>query len=162
MKKTIHFDSFERSGWPLPAEIERFFLAPKGQEWSYQGGNDHWGISIDGLSGTDALPEQERVNAALSMLGHPDLGVFLGYSKWDGRSRTKFSYYSKGDCTQFGKFVMSLQGDMWPVALFVPFPLAWPPVRDFMATDGELPASAEWIASRDLPPGTFPEVGTGY
>jgi hypothetical protein len=41
--------------------------------------------------------------------------------------------------------------------LFIPFRTAWPAVREFIETDGELPTSIEWIASSDLPPETFPD-----
>jgi hypothetical protein len=44
------------------------------------------------------------------------------------------------------------------IGLFVPFESAWRAVKDFIESDGELPTSIEWIASRDLPPGTFPEA----
>ena len=157
MKKTIHFDSFAREGWPQPSELQRFFLAPQGREWSYRGGNDHWGIDVDGLFGTDGLPDHERVSVSLSMVGNPDLGVSLFYSKWDGRVRRKFSYNSKGDFERVGEVVRSLQGDLWPVAFFVPFAVAWSAVREFMETDGELPTSIEWIASEELLSGTFPD-----
>jgi hypothetical protein len=43
------------------------------------------------------------------------------------------------------------------VGLFIPFPVAWKAVKEFMETDGELPRSIEWIATGDLPAQTFPE-----
>ena len=49
----------------------------------------------------------------------------------------------------------SLHEDRLSVGLFVPFPVAWK-VKQFMETDGELPDSIEWIATKDLPPETFP------
>jgi hypothetical protein len=45
------------------------------------------------------------------------------------------------------------------VGLFIPFPTTWRAVKEFMETDGELPASIEWIAVADLPPETFPVPG---
>jgi hypothetical protein len=50
-----------------------------------------------------------------------------------------------------------LHGDPLSVGLFVPFPVAWKAVKEFIETDGELPTSIEWIASSDLPPETFPD-----
>lgn len=44
-----------------------------------------------------------------------------------------------------------------PVRLFIPFETAWKTVKEFTETEGELPKSIEWVANRDLPPGTFPE-----
>ena len=30
-------------------------------------------------------------------------------------------------------------------------------LKEFIETDGALPKSIEWIANKDLPPGTFPD-----
>jgi len=137
-------------------ELEPFFLAPEGQQWSYLGGNDSWGMSVDGLYGTAGRPEIDQVKVTLFMFGNPDLGAYFIYSKWDGRIRHKDSYATKGDLSRLGEFVKSRHGTPLSVGLFVPFPVAWKAVKEFMETDGELPTSIEWIATRDLPPGTFP------
>jgi hypothetical protein len=154
--RTIHFDNFPRDGWPAPDELQRFFLAPKGQEWSFQGGNDSWGLDVDGMYGTGDRAEMDRVAAHLYMTGNRDLGVYLAYSKWDGRIRRKYSYSPKGDLSRLGEFVESLHETRLSVGLFIPFPAAWKAVKEFMETNGELPTSIEWIATRDFPPGTFP------
>jgi hypothetical protein len=156
MIRTIHFDNFPRDGWPAPNELKRFFLAPKGQEWSFHGRNDSWGLDVDGMYGTADRAEIDRVAAHLYMIGNRDLGVYLAYDKWDGRIRHKYSYSPKGDLSRLGEFVESLHETQLSVGLFVPFPAAWKAVKEFMETDGELPTSIEWIATRDLPPGTFP------
>jgi hypothetical protein len=90
------------------------------------------------------------------MIGNRDLGVYLIYDKWDGRIRQKYAYAPKGDLSRLGEFVESLHETPLSVGLFIPFPEAWKAVKEFMETDGELPTSIEWIAIRDLPPGTFP------
>jgi hypothetical protein len=136
--------------------LEPFFLAPQGREWSYHGGNDSWGLDVDGLYGTDNLPEIERVRVHLYMIGNPDHGVMLAYSKWDGRIRRKDGYDSKGDLSRLKEYVRSLHGTPLPVGLFIPFPTAWRAVKEFMETDGDLPKSIEWIANDDLPRDTFP------
>lgn len=156
LKKTIYFDRYRWTEWPELTAIERFFLAPKGQEWSYLGGNDSWGIDIEGLYGTEGRPELERVDASLTMIGNPELGVYLSYDKWDGRVRKKYNYNSRGDLARLGEFVLSLHKTPLSVGLFVPFPVAWTAVKEFMDTDGALPGSIEWIAADKLPPGTFP------
>jgi hypothetical protein len=40
VKKNISFDRFIGDQWPPLDQLEPFFLAPNGQEWSYLGGND--------------------------------------------------------------------------------------------------------------------------
>jgi len=156
VKKTIYFDNFPHQGWPALSELEPFFLAPKGQEWSFEGRNDSWGIDIDGLYGTGDRAEIDRVGVHLYMIGNRNLGVYLIYDKWDGRIRQKYSYAPKGDFSRLGEFVESRHETPLSVGLFIPFPKAWKAVKEFMETDGELPTSIEWIAIRDLPPETFP------
>lgn len=156
MEKRIYFDSVRANEWPSTNQLSRFFLAPKGQEWSYSGGNDSWGLTVDGLYGTEAKDRLNRVRAHLSMTGHPNLGVYLSYGKWDGRIQHKTSRVSKGDLGRLGDFVHSLQGDVLSIGLFIPFAVAWRAVKEFMETDGELPESIEWIAVKDLPTETFP------
>jgi len=156
VKKNISFDRFIGDRWPPVDQLEPFFLAPKGQEWSYLGGNDSWGMSVKGLYGTAGLPEIDQVKVILFMFGNPDLGAHFIYSKWDGRIRHKYSYATKGDLSRLGEFVKTLHGTLLSVGLFIPFAVAWKAVKEFMETDGELPTSIEWIATRDLPPGTFP------
>jgi len=53
--------------------------------------------------------------------------------------------------------VRSLHGTPLSVGLFVPFPVAWKAVKEFIETDGELPTSIEWVANSDLSPETFPD-----
>jgi hypothetical protein len=156
VKKNISFDRFIGDRWPPTSQLEPFFLAPKGQEWSYLGGNDSWGMAVKGLYGTADRPEIDQVKVTLFMFGNADLGVYLIYDKWDGRIRHKYSYAPKGDLSRLGEFVKSLHGDPLSVGLFIPFPVAWKAVKEFMETEGELPTSIEWIATGDLPPGTFP------
>lgn len=156
MKKTIYFDRFRWSDWPSPSELEPFFLAPRGGEWSYRGGNDSWGLDVKGMYGTAELPEAQQVCASLTMIGNPELGVYLAFDNWDGRVRKKYSYISKGDLRRLGEFVTSLHETPLSVGLFVPFVVAWKAVKQFMETDGEFPDSIEWVAAGDLPAGTFP------
>lgn len=156
MKKTIYFDRFDRTGWPDPSILEPFFLAPKGQEWSYLGGNDHWGLGIEDLGSTDNFEkgDNQRIDINLDMVGHPEFGVYLDYRKKGGGFNEVYS--SKGDLARLGEWVRTLQSDLWPVGLFIPFDKAWTAVKEFMETDGDLPKSIEWIDSYSLPEGTFP------
>lgn len=155
MKRTIYFDRYRWSDWPPVSELEPFFLAPPGQEWSFRGGNDSWGLDVDGLYGTADLPERRRVKASLTMVGRRGLGVYLDYDRWDGRIAQKHSYNSKGDLSRLGEFVESLHETPLSVGLFVSFGAAWEAVKQFMATNGELPDGIEWIAAKDLPAGAF-------
>jgi len=156
VRKTAYVASQQIDGWPQPQEIEHFFLAPQGQEWTYAGGNDGWTLTIEGLHGTANAKRIDQVNVTLYVMGYPGLGVFLLYSKWDGRVGRKQSLNSKGNLDRLGEFVVSLHGDSMSVGLFVPFSVAWKAVKEFIVAGGELPTSIEWIATADLPPGTFP------
>lgn len=155
MKKNASFNSYWGSGWPSIQWLERFFLAPTGQEWSYDGGNDNWGLGIEGAEGTELLePYRTRVDIDLNMWGYPGFGICAYYTKTGGGYREHFT--SKGDMTRLKEWVRTLQGDLRPIGLFVPFPVAWKAVKEFMETDGQLPKSIEWVANSDLPPNTFP------
>ena len=158
MKKSGAFAVYRsKNGWPTVAQLEPFFLAPAGKEWSYEGGSDSWALYGDGLCGTDRLPEDDQVSVSLRMIGNPDHGVYLQHDKWDGRTRSRRTFYSKGDLTRLREYVWSLHGTPLSVGLFIPFATAWKAVKEFIETDGELPQSIEWVASRDLPSYAFPD-----
>jgi hypothetical protein len=133
-------------------------LAPAGQRWTFTSGNDNWGISAEGVDGTDHLPGNKgRIDIRLQMWGHPDLGVLLIWSKWGGGC--KQTYSSKGDLGRVRQWVRSLHDTPLPVGLFIPYAQSWNAVKEFLENDGKLPNSIEWIANRDLPPNTFPDPG---
>jgi hypothetical protein len=156
MKKEIYFDKFARKTWPDPKHLERYFLGPPDQRWSYYGGNDNWGMSAEGVDGSEDLDfGKGRIDIRLDMYGHPKFGVLLIWSKWGGGF--KETYSSRGDLTRLHEWVRTLQEDLRPIGLFIPFEQAWKAVKEFIENDGALPKSIEWIANRDLPPGAFPE-----
>jgi hypothetical protein len=157
MIKSTYFDHLYGPSWLDPSQLEPYFLAPKGKEWSYDGGNDQWGLDARGLYGTDGLPSIDQVKVHLYMTGHPDHGVLLQYNKWDGRVKTMFAYSSKGDLRRVREHVVSMHGTLLPIGLFVPFPVGWKAVKEFIETDGELPTSIEWVATSDLPRDAFPD-----
>jgi hypothetical protein len=111
---------------------------------------------VQGLYGTGALPRRESVNVKLGLIGSPKHGVTLQYRKWDGRIQQVDTFYSKGNLSLMREFVLNLHDDLYCIGLFIPFESAWKALKEFMESDGELPASIEWIAGRDLPSGTFP------
>jgi len=156
MQKRVHFDKYWGWGWPEPWELEHYFLAPSGKEWVYKHGNDAASLRIEGAGGTGSMqPNHGRIDVGLEMWGNPHHGVLLLYSKWGGGF--KENYTSKGDLRRLREWVRGLHGTPLPVGLFIPFCAAWPAVKEFMETDGELPKSIAWIANRDLPPNTFPD-----
>jgi hypothetical protein len=81
--------------------------------------------------------------------------VLLIYSKRGGGYRIDFT--SKSDLTRLQEWVRSTHDTPLPVGLFIPYEQAWKATKEFIETDGALPTSIEWIANRDLPPGTFPD-----
>lgn len=156
MKKRTYFDVFDGPGWPEPSQLAPFFHAPPGQEWSYLGRNDGWALTATGVDGTDHLERGKgRIDIDLTMWGNPKHGVLLMYSKWGGGHKETFN--SKGNLARLREWVRTKHGDPMPIGLFIPFKAAWPAVKEFIETDGQLPKSIEWIADRDLPPGTFPD-----
>ncbi len=155
MRKRAYFASRNTEGWPAPAEIERYFLAPPGEEWFYTGRNDSGSFTAEGVDGTDHLSlGQGRIDIRLALSGNPDHGVLLVWSKKGGGNNQ--TYTSKGNLARLREFVRTLQDTPLPVGLFVPFDRAWVAVREFLENDGALPKGIEWIADEDLPPNTFP------
>ena len=155
MRKQSYFHDFDGPGWPAPDEVKKYF-EDGGRLWVSRGGNDNWGMDVQGLYGTEALPQRQSVNVHLYMTGSPEHGVTLHYAKWDGRVQRKDSYVSRGDLGRLGRFMYSLHGDPYSLAFFIPFDSAWKAVKEFIETDGELPTGIAWIATRDLPSEAFP------
>jgi Immunity protein Imm1 len=157
MKKTAYFEENWDDGWPSVEWLRPIFATVLGKHGFKEGDNDNWGFNIEGLYGTSELPRRQSVNVHLYVTGHPDHGVTLQYTKWDGRIQKQETVNSKGDLRRLGEFVRSRHGDLLCIGLFIPFESAWKAVKEFIERNGELPTSVEWIASRDLPPGTFPD-----
>lgn len=156
MRKEGYFDTHWGSGWPDPKQLERYFLATPGQRWTFETGNDSWGLGLEGVDGTEHLEEGKgRIDIRLSMWGHPVHGVLLIYEKLGGGHKQVCS--SKGDLSRLREWVRGMHGTPLPVGLFISYEKAWQAVKEFMETDGALPTSIEWIANRDLPPKTFPD-----
>jgi hypothetical protein len=156
MRKRFDFNSEHGWGWPSPELLKPFFLSPPGKRWFFSTGNDGGVLAAEGLENTEHFrPGAGRIDVRLEMYGHPELGVLLFYQKTGGSRRGVFS--SKGDLTKLREWVRTLHNDPMPVGLFIPFETAWPAVKEFIETDGNLPKSIEWVANSDLPPNTFPD-----
>jgi hypothetical protein len=155
MRKESYFHDFNGPGWPAPDDVRKYFT-DGGRLWISRGGNDNWSLDVQGLYGTEALPQRESVNVILRMTGSPEHGVTLHYAKWDGRVQRKDTYVSRGDLGRLGRFMYSLHDDPYSLAFFIPFEAAWKAVKEFIETDGELPTSIAWIATRNLPSEAFP------
>ena len=156
MKKRTYFNSAVAKGWPDPMELKPYFFGPPGKEWFDTGGNDGASISATGLYGTeDGAPGKTRVDLYLHLYGMPSLGVLLVYHKYGGGYQEE--YTSKGDMSRLQEWVRNLHQTPLPVGLFIPFPKAYDAVKEFIETDGQLPKCIEWVANKDLPPGTFPD-----
>lgn len=155
MNKSTYFDTYWDAGWPDEEWLARYFLTADGRRDFFVSGNDSWGLTAEGVDGTDHLAQLKgRVDVELTLQGHRDLGILLQYRKV-GRQPIQ-TYYSKGDLTRLHQWVTTAHGDRVPVGLFIPFETAWKAIKEFMERDAALPASIEWIAAKDLPAGTFP------
>jgi hypothetical protein len=156
MKIRTYFAEYSGFDWPNPRDLERYFRDPRGNAWPREGGNDNWGLWAEGLDGTDALPnEDDQVFVSLTMTGHPGLGVRISYAKWDGRTKQKLNYESKGDWSRVKEIVYSLQGDPTSVGSLVPFADAYQVLKEFIETGGELPTCIEWTEGAPVPPEAF-------
>ena len=155
MQKSIYFDKFDADAWPELWELEPYFLAPKGKEWFYTGGNDSAGFDVYGVDGTGHLQKGKgRIDVRLSLWGNPEHGVLLIYHKYGGGVGELYS--SKGDMSRIREWVRTLHGDARPIGLYIPFAEAWKAVKEFIETDGKLPTSIAWVKIKDLPDSTFP------
>jgi hypothetical protein len=156
MRKRTYFAELGGFDWPDPTELERYFLDETGASWPVRGGNDEWGLSAEGLFGTDTLPdESNRVDVYLDLIGYPNLGVTLYYARWDGRIKQKVNYQSEGDMHRAKEIVYSLQGDPKSVASFVPFADGYKAVKEFIETGGELPTCIKWGRGVKIPEEAF-------
>ena len=157
MRKFTYFDQIDGEGWPNPEDIRHYFFAAPGQEWFHTWGNDTAGLSAEGLYSTEHEDHLagRRVDLDLDLYGIRDLGVLLIYHKYGGGYQEAFT--SKGDMSRLKEWVRNLHNDPLPVGLFIPFPKAYDAVKEFIETDGQLPKCIEWVANKDLPPGTFPD-----
>ena len=156
MKKFTYFDNYFGPDWPDPSELAPYFLTDAGRRQAFDlpYGNDSWSLRIDGLEGTERLPEANgRVDLVLTIVGSIRHGVLLCHQKWGPNG---IGHYSKGDLLRLREYVETKHGDLEPMGFFIPFEAAWKAVKEFMDKDGVLPKSIPWIAVPDIPPGTFP------
>ena len=156
MRKHSYFASRFREGWPDPAEMEPYFLAPPGKRWFFETGNDSGGLTAEGVDGTGHFEpaDRRRITVYLDMWGHPELGVQFTWRKSGGGHSETF--YSMGDLSRLGEHVRSLHDTPLPVGLFIPYQDAWEAVKEFIETDGERPKGIAWVEENALPAGTFP------
>lgn len=155
MKKSAYFDTYHSDGWPDEHWLSRYFLTSEGRHDFFAHGNDSWGLTAEGVDGTEhLLLHKGRIDVELYIKGQAGFGVMLLWRKI-GRVPIE-AYYSKGDTTRLGQWVKDMQGYLQPVGLFIPFETAWLAVKGFIERDGALPTCIEWIRDRDLPKSTFP------
>ncbi len=156
MGKQAYFADHWGSGWPALSWMKPYFDAGAAGKAFPEDGNDSASLVWEGAEGTGHLQDGGgRVDIQLGMWGRPGLGVLLIYSKLGGSYRDLFS--SKGDHSRLREWVRSTHDTPLPVGLFISFERGWLAVKEFVETDGKLPTSVEWVANRDLPPGTFPD-----
>jgi hypothetical protein len=158
MQKESFFNNHWGNGWPELSDLKACFLDPERRMDFFNRGLDGGSFFANGLGGTEGLPPKEGlISSELFLFMNPDHGAWLKYGYWDGRILKKKSFVSKGDLNRLGEFVRSFHGTPLSVGLFVPFEDGFRAVKEFIETEGEQPASIEWVASKDLPPETFPD-----
>jgi hypothetical protein len=150
MRKSCSFHDFCGHGWPSADELKKYFSAG-GKLWASRD-NDSWSLRAEGLYGTAILPRSDAVTVDLRMTGCPEHGVTLDFARWHGRIRRLHRYCSVGDLRRLGQFMYSLQGEPYSLGLFIPFEEAFGAVKEFIESDGELPASIRWISGEGFPP----------
>ena len=155
MKKITSFRGYEGPGWPNQKWLEPFFLTPAGRHQVFGIRNNHWGLRAGGVDGTEDLPFDKEINVTLHIIGKPDLGVLLYYDRLSATDG--YTYFSVGNLKMLRTLVEAKPGTRMPLGLFIPFEQALQAVVEFAGTDGALPKCIEWIASTDLPKGSFPE-----
>ena len=112
-------------------------------------------MTAEGVDDTEDLPFETRIDIDLHIVGKPDLGVLLLYDRVSATDG--YSYYSVGNLKMLHTLVRAKQGSRMPMGLFIPFEQALKAVMEFIETNGALPKCIEWVASADLPEGSFPE-----
>lgn len=160
MRKSAAFHTYWGEGWPALEWLEPYFLRRSANSvWAFaEGADDGGNFSAEGMYGTEHLsPKTGRVDVRLYLFGNARHGVYFLYDKWDGRLGRKFRYNSKGDLSWLREYVRPRHATIIPVGLFIPYPVAWKALKEYIERDGELPESIEWIADEDLPPNTFPD-----
>lgn len=146
-------------GWPALSYVESCFLDPVIREKNIAWGSDGGNLSVDGLYGTEGLPERGGlVTATLYIFMNAQFGASLQLTRWDGRTQKQTTHVSKGDLSRLDVFVFSKHETPLSVGLFIPFERAWLAVKEFMKTEGELPTAITWCDARDLPSGTWPDL----
>jgi hypothetical protein len=155
MKKMTDFRDYEGPGWPDQKWLAPYFLTPAGRQKAFGKGNNHWCVTAEGVNGTEDFPFDKRIDIILHIIGKPDLGVLLLHdrmSEADGHA-----YYSLGNPKMLRTLVRAKQVSLMPLGLFIPFEQALKAVVEFIQTNGAFPKCVEWVASADLPEGSFPE-----
>jgi hypothetical protein len=155
MKKHTYFNTYIGPGWPEQQWLAPYFLTPDGRRKGFEEYNDSWSLNVDGLDGTEQLPQGNgRIDIMLTTVGNLDHGVLLCHQKFGPNG---IGHYSRGDLSRLREYVETKQDSVMPVGLFIPFEKAWDAIKEFMEMDGALPKSIPWIAVPDLPRDAFPD-----
>jgi hypothetical protein len=155
MKKHTYFGTYIGPDWPDQRWLAPYFLTPAGRQAAFDGDNDSWSLNVDGLEGTEHLPQWNgRIDIMLTIVGNLEHGVLLCHQKLGPNG---IGHYSRGDLSRLRDYVETKQDSVMPVGLFIPFERAWDAIKEFVEADGALPKSIPWIAVPDLPRDTFPD-----
>ena len=147
MLKRVNFEGLVGSGWPDCQELERRFWARLREQGTVSGQ-----LSAQTVHDVARLEAREgRIDVDLQLGGDREHGVILQY--WKRGYGEVYSF--TGDSSRLREWIFSSYETWLPVALFIPAEKAWNATREFIETEGALPQSIDWIATRDLPPNSF-------
>jgi Immunity protein Imm1 len=156
-------DQASDTSWPQIQSLNEYFKPWLGTTpWKFKTQNldDAWFW----ICQKDA--EHFEVRTELRLIGLPGYGVYISY--WQSGAKSgDVNLYAKGDIARAKDCAANRRGDVFSLALLVPFSAAYSALAEFLETDGALPGCIEWMEPSEVsyafPPGYTPDfVAAGY
>jgi Immunity protein Imm1 len=140
-------DQASDTSWPQIQSLSEYFKPLLGTTpWKFKthGLDDVWFW----ISQKDA--EHFEVRTELRLIGVPGYGVYISY--WQSGVKTGgLNFYAKGDLARIKDCAANRRGDLFSLALLVPFSAAYSALAEFLETNGALPKCIEWVEPSEVP-----------